>query len=458
MSEPAGDSLCSRVECRPATPTDILQCFQLEQSWNNDASKNDLQYRQHHAAPFFRCTVIEGEDDEDIIVGFICSTRIDKFQDDNISKSHRPSGTILMINTIVVGEDYRRQGLATFMLKDYLQSLYSASFKHPVAEVALFATKELLTFFLHCGFSVVRPRAKIEGEDQQYLLKLSLESNEEGADGREYYVVDSFAAKSGTGNPAGVVLLPEETNSDELNSWMQTVAAEFNLSETAFCWPQGEAENSEDEVHWNIRFYTPKLEVPLCGHATLASAAVLYKTLQPKTQCRIVFHAREDDLTMQLATPTEAMTIRQRKICMEFPSKAPTELSSTDDKSVISKMLEAAFSCELESIYMGVSEIGDILVELSPESFKRIGYEQLNYKALLDWDGYTRGIIVCCINNECNNNSENKESASPVPDFYSRFFGPKGKNVQTWFMPMALKLESDTAVLHNCQLASMKIR
>jgi predicted PhzF superfamily epimerase YddE/YHI9/GNAT superfamily N-acetyltransferase len=428
LSDPDDRSLCSRVECRTATPTDILRCFQLEKSWNKNASKIDLQYRQHHAAPFFRCAVMESGDDEDIIVGFVCSTRINEFQDDNVLKSHRASGTILMIHSIVVAEEYRRQGLGKLMLNDYLQSLRNASLKHPVSDVTVFATQELLTFFLHCGFSVVRPRANADDEEQQYLLTMSLDSSLQGTNGREFYVVDSFASKSGTGNPAAVVLLPEDTNIEELDKWMQTVAAEFNLSETAFCWPQSQAQNSENEVHWNVRFYTPKVEVPLCGHATLASAAVLYQTLQPKPQCRIVFHALEDELIMQLAPASETMTMRQRKICMEFPSKPPTKLTSNDDKSAVSKMLEAAFSCQLELTYIGISEIGDILVELTPESFWKIGYERLNYSALLEWDGYSRGIIVCCIS-ECDSNKEGRDSTSPVPDFHSRFFGPKGKQI-----------------------------
>eukprot|EP00980_Cylindrotheca_fusiformis_P021493 scaffold8353_cov138-Cylindrotheca_fusiformis.AAC.24 len=425
MSPSIGESLCSRVECRTATPTDILQCFQLEQSWNQNASKNDLQYRQHHAAPFFRCAVLEEDDEEDIVVGFVSSTRIDRFQDDNISSTHRPTGTVLMIHSLVVGEEHRRQGLGKFLLNDYLQSLRESSFKHPVTEVALFAKKELLTFFLHCGFSVIRPRSKIEGEEQEYLLQLSLESNTQGLGGKKCYTVDSFAVKSGTGNPAAVVLLPDDSNSDELSSWMQTVAAEFNLSETAFCWSDSSTQDSEDEVHWNIRFYTPKVQVPLCGHATLAAASVLYQSLRLKAQCRIVFHALEDELTMELATPKEAIPMVQRKISMEFPSKPPRELSRLEDRATVSKMLEAAFSCDLELKYIGISEIGDILVELAPESFQRIGYEQLNYKALLEWDGYSRGVIVCCIS-EFESNCEGKDGVSPLPDFYSRFFGPKG--------------------------------
>ena len=104
---------------------------------------------------------------------------------------------------------------------------------------------------------------------------------------------------------------------------------------------------------------------------------------------------------------------------MEFPVKPPTELSSQEDKAAVEKMLEASFSCKIQSLYIGISDIGDVLVEVTPDCFWQIGYDKLNYKALLEWDGYDRGVIVCCIDH----GKKGIESADP--DFYSRFFGPK---------------------------------
>jgi PhzF family phenazine biosynthesis protein len=77
--------------------------------------------------------------------------------------------------------------------------------------------------------------------------------------------VDAFTSKRFGGNPAGVCLL--ETSPDE--QWMQLVAREMNLSETAFLLREGEG--------YRLRWFTPANEVPLCGHATLASAHVLYQ-------------------------------------------------------------------------------------------------------------------------------------------------------------------------------------
>ena len=80
------------------------------------------------------------------------------------------------------------------------------------------------------------------------------------------YQVDAFTDRIFSGNPAGVCILP--TVKDD--TWMQNVAAEMNLSETAFL--------IKKEDGFNLRWFTPKREVDLCGHGTLASAHILYET------------------------------------------------------------------------------------------------------------------------------------------------------------------------------------
>lgn len=79
-------------------------------------------------------------------------------------------------------------------------------------------------------------------------------------------VVDAFADKPFTGNPAAVVFLDGPRD----DPWRQSVAAEFNLSETAFLEPADDA--------FRLRWFTPSVEVPLCGHATLASAHALWES------------------------------------------------------------------------------------------------------------------------------------------------------------------------------------
>ena len=79
------------------------------------------------------------------------------------------------------------------------------------------------------------------------------------------YQVDAFTTEAFRGNPAGVVMLTEKMP----DRWMQAVAKEMNLSETAFLL------GAQDG--FNLRWFTPKMEVDLCGHATLASAHILFE-------------------------------------------------------------------------------------------------------------------------------------------------------------------------------------
>ena len=88
------------------------------------------------------------------------------------------------------------------------------------------------------------------------------------------YQVDAFTTDLFAGNPAAVVPLGEWID----DGLMQQIASENNLSETAFFVPKNNAGN-----HWHIRWFTPAVEVPLCGHATLASVAVIHREFSPSS-------------------------------------------------------------------------------------------------------------------------------------------------------------------------------
>ena len=121
---------------------------------------------------------------------------------------------------------------------------------------------------------------------------------------QKIYQVDAFADRPFAGNPAAVCPL-SAPRSDE---WMQNVAAEMNLAETAFLLP---LEIGND---WNLRWFTPTVEVDLCGHATLASAHILWEAdiLSPNETAR--FHTRSGLLTCRK---------RNDRIEMDFPGEAP---------------------------------------------------------------------------------------------------------------------------------------
>ncbi len=120
---------------------------------------------------------------------------------------------------------------------------------------------------------------------------------------RPVYVVDAFASGPFRGNPAAVVPLEPGDAPDTV--WMQQWAAEMKHSETAFVQPRADG-------GFDLRWFTPEVEVDLCGHATLASAHVLWETERLAADAPAVFHTRggelrarrADDGTIELDFPT----------------------------------------------------------------------------------------------------------------------------------------------------------
>ena len=115
--------------------------------------------------------------------------------------------------------------------------------------------------------------------------------------------VDAFADRPFTGNPAAVCVL----DSPAPESWMQALAREMNLSETAFL-------VSADDA-WGLRWFTPEVEIDLCGHATLASAHVLYESGRLTTSEPAQFDTRSGRLTVRPSGDTYVM---------DFPATPPT--------------------------------------------------------------------------------------------------------------------------------------
>ena len=119
------------------------------------------------------------------------------------------------------------------------------------------------------------------------------------------FQIDAFTNRRFAGNPAAV--MPME--SFPADAVLQAIAAENNLAETAFLVPEG--------GDYRLRWFTPMVEVPLCGHATLASAAVVMERLEPGRN-RVVFHSASGPLTVNR---TDAAYV------MDFPVR-PSELVS----------------------------------------------------------------------------------------------------------------------------------
>jgi predicted PhzF superfamily epimerase YddE/YHI9 len=112
-------------------------------------------------------------------------------------------------------------------------------------------------------------------------------------------LVDAFTDTAFGGNPAAVCLLDHPTDDA---SWMQSVAAEINLSETAFVMPRSSRE--EADLDLDLRWFTPTVEVDLCGHATLASAHALWDTGRLDASETARFHTRSGLLSAEQARGT----------------------------------------------------------------------------------------------------------------------------------------------------------
>jgi PhzF family phenazine biosynthesis protein len=155
--------------------------------------------------------------------------------------------------------------------------------------------------------------------------------------------IDAFTPRRFSGNPAAVMPLASFLN-DPL---LQRIAAENNLSETAFLVPKGD--------DYSLRWFTPTTEVPLCGHATLASAAVVMERLEPERNI-VVFHSASGPLTVNRTETGYVMDFPARP---SKPISTPPELSEALGVDPIE-----VFSNEFN--YLALLESEQVLRELAP--------------------------------------------------------------------------------------------
>ena len=196
--------------------------------------------------------------------------------------------------------------------------------------------------------------------------------------GEIIFQIDAFTDKPFRGNPAAVCILTRHHD----DAWMQNVAREMNLSETAFL--EGK------ENGYNLRWFTPAVEVDLCGHATLASAHALWEGGYMDAKEQVRFYTRSGLLTAKL---------KGGWIEMDFPAEPETRAPAPAD---LSKALGVGFK------YVGKNRF-DYLVEIdSEETLRRIDpdFALLNTMPM-------RGVIVT------------SPSGSGEYDFVSRFFAPQ---------------------------------
>lgn len=188
------------------------------------------------------------------------------------------------------------------------------------------------------------------------------------------YYVDAFTDQLFSGNPAAVVF--SQINDSDL---MQKIAAENNLSETAFI--------REDKDGYHIRWFAPLCEIDLCGHATLASAFIFFKYIQPQ----------KDEFTVQsLKNGVLKVTRKDDLLILDFPKD---NLRKYDDVSFVEKII----GTKVNDLYKGRNDILAI-VESEDE------VKELNIDLQLLNNSDVRGLIV--------------SAPGTHYDFVSRFFAP----------------------------------
>jgi PhzF family phenazine biosynthesis protein len=191
-------------------------------------------------------------------------------------------------------------------------------------------------------------------------------------------IVDAFARGPFSGNQAAVCVLNNPANDE----WMQHIAAEMNLAETAFLY--------KEDLHYRLRWFTPMVEVDLCGHATLASAHVLWSEGHIAATDVAHFQTRSGQLTA---------TLHNDSITLDFPVADLTP--SEEPEGLIS-----ALGLTEAPLYIGKSF--DYLVRVSTSSIVR----SLKPDFATLGGVNARGIIVTA------------ESDSNDYDIISRFFAP----------------------------------
>ncbi|KPP70233.1 Phenazine biosynthesis-like domain-containing protein 2-like, partial [Scleropages formosus] len=201
---------------------------------------------------------------------------------------------------------------------------------------------------------------------------------------------DAFTTQAFRGNPAAVCLLQHELHDD----LYQKIAAEMNLSETAFIWTLNSSDDFSSGVRFGLRWFTPKNEIPLCGHATIASAAVLF------------YHKKNVNPSVTFETLSGELYVRMHEeaIVMDFPQNKPTPQIAVGDLPVA----DVQHCGAIKALMVRLSDHCDrtALTSLQPDPEALLHAES---------SGRIKSIIVTM---------KGDPSSKPAYDFISRNFAP----------------------------------
>jgi PhzF family phenazine biosynthesis protein len=197
------------------------------------------------------------------------------------------------------------------------------------------------------------------------------------------YMVDAFTNEPFKGNPAGVCVLEKEIDPGA----MQTIAGEINLSETAFL-----LQNAAEQTEFSIRYFAPAIEIPFCGHATLASAKIVLQRMEIAA-AQFITHSG-----LKLAVRFD-----DPYIAMKFPLYETVDFAYEQaifEAFDIKRPLDIRFSKDLKMLLVEVRD-KETLEEIKP-----------NFTAARKATGLLNNLVVTA------------KSVDRRFDFYSRCFGP----------------------------------
>mmetsp|Transcript_3625 Transcript_3625/g.4154 ORF Transcript_3625/g.4154 Transcript_3625/m.4154 type:complete len:478 (-) Transcript_3625:246-1679(-) len=401
----------NEIAFRAATKEDIEACFEIEtDSYPEDeaASLESLQYRQKVAGAFFQVAYLN----DSTPIGFVCGTLCKSFTHETMSK-HDESAAILAIHSVVVKEEHRRKGIATAMLRHYVDRLAEEEQFATVEKVMLICKQHLLGFYVSVGFKAIGLSKISHGSSPWIECELDLLDTRN----LSFWVVDSFADKIGRGNPAAVVMMSgnygkqDDTSYEE---WMQKVAAEFNLSETVFVSKSKATESNPDktEAHFNLRYFSPTIEIEFCGHATLAAAQVLFDKGYVEMSKAIIFHIHS--MEPLVATKSEC----GEKVKMKFPIQNPIVITDEHRLAYLKANIAAGIGLDEADIQQICdTDCQDVLVEISKACFQKM----IPNTSMLANVKVGRGIIISA-EGDCRQQLEGQIAGQF--DFTSRFFAP----------------------------------
>jgi len=201
------------------------------------------------------------------------------------------------------------------------------------------------------------------------------------------YQVDAFANKVFEGNPAAICPLQEWLADDV----MQNIAAENNLSETAFFVPT--------DTGYHIRWFTPVNEVDLCGHATLAAAQVIFQHIE-KDKSELHFESKSGILLVSKKSEAKNAASNTERLEMDFPSQPPT--ICVTPQLIVDAFKTTALTCLQSQDYIVVFDSVESLINAKPD---------LSLLSKLN----LRGVII----------TARDTNAASEFDFVSRVFAPK---------------------------------